>query len=107
MTGKADCTCFTDGPRRDWRTEAVGETKSYGEVGTRICPICDSRWLSYFYEHEAFTSSDRSYVGYLGSIPAPKPDDAVALLRTLEPRFVWDKKESRWIYAIGTIREGL
>lgn len=107
MTGESNCKCLTDGPQRDWSTEDLGETKSYGEVCLRTCSICGSRWLSYFYEHEAFTASDRSYIGYLGSLSAPNPDDAIALMRMLEPRFIWDKKKVRWVKNSGAVIDGL
>lgn len=82
------CPCLTEGPK--WNEPSTGHYRSdrhYGEVYVGKCSRCSTRWLHYFYEHEAFTNSQRYYAGFLGDQAEPEPDEAVNVINRLNPRF--------------------
>lgn len=41
--------------------------ENFAEVSVMVCRGCGRPWLRYFYEHEAFTSSGRWYLGAIGA----------------------------------------
>lgn len=59
---------------------------NYAEVSALVCRSCGQHWLRYFYEHEAFTSSGRWYLGAVapGQLSALQAEGAKSLLEGLD-----------------------
>jgi len=88
------CVC-TEPPfwHEDYESRFVGVDKRngrYGEVAIETCKHCGRKWLRYFVEYEAFSSSGRWYRG----IVSPEmeamltPENAVEMLESL-PRYFY------------------
>lgn len=61
------CGCLGSPHHRRLVEKELGSDKHYAEIALLSCPLCGRRWLRYFYEIEAFTSSGRWYLGLLNS----------------------------------------
>lgn len=89
-----ECCCLTlpsGGADFDSTVIGVDETRGrFGEVSVETCRRCGSKWIRYFVEYEAFTKSGRWYRGLISEDAARSvtPEAAVALLESLEWRFV-------------------
>lgn len=101
------CPCLTEGPK--WHESRTGHHRldsHYGEVHVCKCSLCGARWLHYFYEHEAFTNSQRYYAGFLGNEVEPEPDEAVNVINRLNPRFYQRADGKGWRPMPGAGRAG-
>lgn len=84
-----DCPCFT-APLglESYTTSAVGidvANGRFGEVTSMTCRRCGTRWLHYFVEYEATTSSGRWFMGAISEEQAAAltPDSALTVLERL------------------------
>ncbi len=57
----------------------------YADVTIKTCTGCDTKWLHYFYEHEAYQSSSRFYLGIVTPEVADSlsPQEASGVLESL------------------------
>jgi len=65
----------------------IDETNGrFGEVSIHICKSCQSKWLRYFVEYEAFSESGRWYRGLISDEVANTvtPENAVEILEGLD-----------------------
>ena len=66
------CGCFFE-PNRNLVTQReLGMDENFAEVSLLTCPDCETRWLRYTYEMEAFTASGRWYLGALSEQEAAR-----------------------------------
>jgi len=86
IEGRRYCGCMTP-PFHHWDfdTQDLGVTSSYGEIQIETCKSCGTKWLRYFWEHEAFTASGRWYKGIVddSSLPTLTPENCVKYLESL------------------------
>jgi hypothetical protein len=76
----------------DYEKQEIGvdtTTGRLGQVTIETCKYCSSRWLRYFVENEAFTTSGRWYRGWISEEMARTitPESAVEILQKLEWHF--------------------
>ena len=79
------CACFNVPYQNLSNYRELGMDESFAEVSVLVCRGCGQHWLRYFYEHEAFTSSGRWYLGALTAeqLPALTANNAKSLLEGL------------------------
>lgn len=102
-----NCRCMNEGPliqETEW--SRYREDRHYGEMRVGVCSLCGARWLHYFYEHEAFTNSQRYYTGFLGDEAEPDPNEAVNVINRLTPRFYKYADGKGWRPMLGEGRAG-
>ncbi len=84
------CSCTKpDGTGNQFYTKMLGidtTASRHAEVFLKSCRQCDSLWIEYFYENEAFSQSGRWYRGIIPLAHALTiaPTDVVSYLENLE-----------------------
>jgi HD domain len=59
-----DCNCQRESPRLT-QLKYLGADEIYGEISTAQCLLCGRHWVQYYWVHEAFTGSGRTYLACL------------------------------------------
>ncbi len=88
---REDCYCQHSPPPLV-NSKFIGSDDIYGEVTTAQCARCGRHWIQYYWVHEAFTGSGRTYLGSLSDEQFREltPGNAKRMLESLD-----------WYYSYG------
>ena len=85
-----DCDCQHNYPNLT-EFKFLGSDEIYGEISTAECTLCGRHWVKYFWEHEAFTGSGRTYLASLTDEQFRQltRENAKQMIESLEWHYGW------------------